>query len=154
MHKGVHMSFKWDRVHVWSCDIMDQPGAAAEKLSILAKAGANLEYINTQRLANKPGHGVLYVAPITGPTQTRAARLAGFAENEDQHLHRMEGDNEAGLAHRLTQQWEMADITLQSLMMAVIGNQFVGYAGFDTVKDANQAAQILADLGVAGPPKD
>lgn len=148
------MSFKWDRVHVWSCEIMDNPGAAAEKLSILAKAGANLEYINTQRLAQKPGHGVLHVAPITGPTQTRAARLAGFAENEDHHLHRMEGDNEAGLAHRLTQQWEMADITLQSLMMAVLGKQFVGYAGFDTVHDANQAAQILADLGVAGPPKD
>ena len=66
----------------------------------------------------------------------------------------MEGDNEAGLAHRLTQHWEMANITLQSLMMAVLGKQFVGYAGFDKVQDANQAAQILADLGVAGPPKE
>ena len=155
MHKGVHMSFKWDRVHVWSCEILDQPGAAASKLAILAKAGANLEYINTQRLPNNPGHGVLYVAPITGPTQTRAARLAGFAENDDQHLRRIEGDNEAGLAHRLTQQWELANITLQSLTMAVLGAKFVGYAGFDKVHDANQAAQILADLGVAGsPPKE
>jgi hypothetical protein len=148
------MSFKWDRVHVWSCEIVDQPGAAAAKLSILAKAGANLEYVNTQRLPQKPGYGVLLVAPITGPTQTRAARSAGFAENEEHHLHRIEGDNEAGLAHRLTQQWELANITLQSLMMAVLGNKFVGYAGFDSVRDANQAAQILADLGVAGPPKD
>src|SRR5476651_283521 len=134
------MSFKWDRVHVWSCEIMDQSGAAAEKLTILAKAGANLEYINPQRLPQKPGHGVLYVAPITGPSQTRAARSAGFAENDEQHLHRIEGDNEAGLAHRLTQQWELASITLQSLMMAVLGKHFVGYVGFDNVHDANQAA--------------
>src|SRR5437588_3536836 len=134
------MSFKWDRVHVWACEIIDEPGATAEKLSILAKAGANLEYVNTQRLAQKPGHGILYVAPITGAAQTRAARSAGFSENDDQHLHRIEGDNEAGLAHRLTQQWELANITLQSLMMAVIETKFVGYAGFDTVRDANQAA--------------
>jgi hypothetical protein len=148
------MSFKWDRVHVWSCEIADQPGATASKLAILAKAGANLEYINTQRLSEKPGAGILLVAPLTGPTQTRAARAAGFAEHEEHHLHRIEGDNEAGLAHRLTQQWELAGITLQSLMMAVLGNKFVGYAGFDNVRDANQAAQILADLGVAGPPKN
>jgi hypothetical protein len=147
------MSFKWDRVHVWSCEIKDEPGATAEKLAALAKAGANLEYINTQRLPQKPGYGVLYIAPITGPSQTRAARTAGFSENESHHLHRIEGDNEAGLAHRLTQQWELANISLQGLMMAVLGSKFVGYAGFDTVGDANQAAQILADLGVAGPPK-
>ncbi|MCI0638534.1 MAG: amino acid-binding ACT [Gemmataceae bacterium] len=148
------MSFKWDRVHVWSCEIVDQSGATAAKLSTLAKAGCNLEFIHTQRLPQKPGYGVLYVAPVTGPTQTRAARSAGFVENDDLHLRRMEGDNEAGLAHRLTQQWELAGISLQQLMMAVLGAKFVGYAGFDAVADANRAAQILADLGVAGPPKE
>src|SRR4030095_1004025 len=53
------MSFKWDRVHVWSGEIADQAGGAAEKLSLLAQAGANLEYIETQRLPNKPGKGIL-----------------------------------------------------------------------------------------------
>ena len=144
------MSFKWDRVHVWSCEVVDRSGATAEKLSILAKAGANLEYINTQRLTTKPGYGVLYVAPITGPAQTRAARSAGFVENDELHLRRIEGDNEAGLGHQLTQQWELANISLQGLMMAVVGSKFVGYVGFDTTNDANMAAQILADLGVAG----
>ena len=67
------MSFKWDRVHVWSCEIVDQPGAAANKLATLAKAGANLEYVNTQRLPHKPGYGVLFVGPITGPADTRRA---------------------------------------------------------------------------------
>ena len=33
--------------------------------------------------------------------------------------------------------------------MAVLGGKFVGYAAFDSVQDANRAAQILADLGTA-----
>jgi len=32
----------------------------------------------------------------------------------------------------------------------VLGDKFVGYAAFDTVTDANRAAQILADLGAGG----
>ena len=61
----------------------------------------------------------------------------------------MQQGQEAGLAHRLTQQWAMAGISLQGLTMAVVGMKFVGYAAFDTVEDANRAAQILADLGTS-----
>ena len=35
------------------------------------------------------------------------------------------------------------------LSRAVLGGKFVGYAAFDSVADANRAAQILADLGTA-----
>ncbi len=143
------MSFKWDRVHVWSGDVKDQAGGVAEKLAHLAQAGANLEYVFTKRLPNKPGEGVLYVAPVTGPAQVRAAKAAGLHEVEHPVVRRIEGDNEAGLAHHLTQQWAIAGISLQGLTMAVLANKFVGYASFDTVQDANRAAQILADLGTA-----
>ena len=100
------MSFKWDRVHVWSCEIADQPGATASKLANLARAGANLEYVNTQRLPQKPGHGILLVAPITGPTQTRAARSAGFAENEDPALAPPVGAHDHGSTGRRRTQLE------------------------------------------------
>lgn len=143
------MSFKWDRVHVWSCELPDAVGGVSAKLAHLAQAEANLEYIFTKRLLNKPGFGVLYVAPVTGPAQTRAARDAGMQESDSPVLRRIEGDNEAGLAHHLTQKWAIAGISLQGLTMAVIGSKFVGYAAFDTVADANRAAQILADLGLA-----
>jgi hypothetical protein len=143
------MSFKWDRVHVWSCEITDQPGSVAGKLAFLAQADANLEYIFTKRLPHKPGYGVLYVAPVTGPAQVRAAKAAEMHEVDQPVVRRMEGDNEAGLAHHVTQKWAMAGISLQGLTMAVLGNQFVGYAAFDTVADANRAAQIMADLGLA-----
>jgi hypothetical protein len=136
-----------DRVHVWSGEVADQVGATASKLAFLAQAGANLEYVFTKRLADKPGRGVLYVAPVTGPSQVRAAREAGLTETFTPVVHRLEGDNQAGLAHRVTQQWAVAGISLQSLTMAVLADRFVGYVAFDSVDDANRAAQILADLG-------
>jgi len=144
------MGFKLDRVHVWAGEVADEVGGAARKLAFLAQAGANLEFISTQRRPDQPGTGILYVAPVTGPAQVRAARTAGLAETNNPVVRRIEGDNEAGLAHRLTQQWALAGISLQGLTMAVLGNKFVGYAAFDSVDDANRAAQILADLGAAG----
>jgi hypothetical protein len=119
----------------------------ASKLALLAQAGANLEYIYTHRLADKPGTGVLYLAPITGPLQVRAARSAGLHEASNPVVLRVEGDNSAGLGHRLTQKWATEGLSLQGLMMSVLGDKFVGYVAFDTVQDANKAAAILGDLG-------
>ena len=141
------MGFKLDRVHVWSGEIADQAGGVAAKLALLAQAGTNLEYIYTRRQPEKPGTGLLFVAPVSGPLQVRAAKAAGLTETNNPVVLRVEGDNQAGLAHRLTQQWALAGLSLQGLMMSVISNKFVGYASFDTVADSNRAAAILGDLG-------
>lgn len=144
------MGFKLERVHIWSGEVADEAGGIVTKLAPLAQAGTNLEYILTRRQSDKPGTGVLYVAPVTGPYQVRAAKAAGLHETHDTVVLRVEGDNEAGLGFRLTQQWALAGISLQGLTMAVLAGKFVGYAAFDTVADANRAAQILADLGSGG----
>jgi hypothetical protein len=141
------MSFKLDRVHVWAGEVADQAGGVAAKLAMLAQAGSNLEYIYTRRQADKPGSGVLCVAPVTGPLQVRAARSAGLHEVDNPVVLRVEGDNSAGLAHRLTQQWALEGLSLHGLMMSVLGQKFVGYVSFDNVQDANRAAAILGDLG-------
>jgi hypothetical protein len=141
------MGFKLDRVHVWAGEVADQAGGVAAKLALLAQAGANLEYIYTRRLADKPGWGILYVAPISGPLQVRAAKSAGLHETADPVVLRVEGNNAQGLAHRVTQQWAMAGLSLQGLMMSVLADDFVGYVAFDNVQDANRAAAILGDLG-------
>jgi len=144
------MGFKLDRVHVWSGEVADQAGGVAAKLSLLAQAGTNLEYIYTRRQQDQPGKGVLYVAPVTGPLQVRAARSAGLVETNDPVVLRVEGDNQAGLGHRVTQQWALAGLSFQGMSMAVINDKFVGYVSFDTVADANRAAAILGDEGSAG----
>jgi hypothetical protein len=141
------MSFKLDRVHVWAGEVLDQAGGVAAKLAMLAQAGTNLEYIYTRRQPDKPGTGVLYVAPVSGPLQSRAAQSAGLHESTLPIVLRVEGDNQAGLGHRLTHEWARAGLSLQGLMMSVLGDKFVGYASFDTAIDANRAAAILGDLG-------
>jgi hypothetical protein len=141
------MGFRLDRVHVWAGEVADRAGGAASKLASLAQAEANLEFVFTQRLSNKPGTGILYVAPVTGPAQVKAARAAGLSAVHDPVVLRIEGDNEAGLAHRVTQQWALAGISFQGLTMAVLNDKFVGYAIFDSTADANKAAAILGDLG-------
>lgn len=146
------MGFKLERVHVWTGEVRDQAGGVAAKLALLSQAGANLEFVFTRRQPDKPGTGILFVAPISGQLQVRAAKAAGLNETQTPIVMRVAGDNEAGLAHRLTQQWALAEISLQGMSMAVLGNKFVGYIAFDTVGDANRAAQILADLSSAPPP--
>ena len=141
------MSFRYDRVHVWSCEVPDQPGGVAGKLAALAEAGENLEYVGTGRLPEKPGWGVLYIAPVTGPDQVKAAKSVGLHEVKTPVVIRVEGDNKAGLAHRLTHEWALAGISFQGLTMTVLGDKFVGYAAFDNSDDANKAATILANLG-------
>jgi hypothetical protein len=83
------------------------------------------------------------------PVQVRAARASGLTEVQSPVVLRVAGDNKAGLAHRLTQQWATANISLEGLTMAVLGDKFVGFAAFDSAADANKAAQILADIGSA-----
>ena len=70
-----------------------------------------------------------------------------MAEVDTPVVLRVEGDNQAGLAHKLTQTWALAGLTLHGLMMSAIGQRFVGYASFDNVQDANRAAAILGELG-------
>lgn len=146
------MSFKMDRVHVWACEVKDVPGGVTEKLSLLDKAGSNLDYIYTQRIADKPGCGMLCVAPLVGVEQVKAAKAAGMHEVNDPIVMRVEGDNTAGLAHRLKHEWAIANINVHGAILAVLGTKFIGYVTFDSVDDANKAARILAELGVAKYP--
>ena len=141
------MRFRLDRVHVWSGEVEDQAGGVAAKLAPLAEAGANLAFIFTQRRADQPGKGVLYIAPLTTADQIKAAKHVHMHEVHDPVVIRVEGDNEAGLAFRLTREWAKAGISFTGLTMTVMNGKFVGYAAFDSSNDSNRAAEILADLG-------
>jgi hypothetical protein len=152
IQEDTSMSFKMQRVHVYHTEVQDEPGGIAAKLKVLAEAGVHLEYVYSQRSATKSGVGDLYVAPISGNGQLTAARAAGMHEVQEPIVMRVEGDDKAGLAGRLTVAWETAGVNLHEMVMAAIGGKFVGYVTFDTVPDANKAATILAEIGTADPP--
>lgn len=146
------MSFKMARVHVFHTEIKDEPGGIAARLKPLGEAGVHLEYVYSQRSATKPGMGDLYVAPIAGNGGITAAKANGLHEVQEPIVMRVEGDDKAGLAGRLTEAWEKEGLNLHGMVMSVFHGKFVGYVTFDTVQDANRAATLLAELGTAETP--
>ena len=131
------------RVDVWAASIEDRPGGLAEKLGALAEAGVDLEFIIARRTPEKPGAGVVFVTPIRGPGQTRAARQAGFAKTESLHGIRVATGNKPGFGAELTRQLGDAGISLRGLSGAAIGNRAVFHLAFDSSADAGKAMRRL-----------
>lgn len=131
------------RVDVWAAGIKDRPGGLAEKLDALANAGVDLEFIIARRAPEKPGTGVVFVTPIRGPGQTRAAKKAGFEKTESLRGIRIATGNRPGLGAELTKQLAEAGINLRGLSAAAIGNRAVFHLAFDSNADANKAVRLL-----------
>jgi len=75
-----------------------------------------------------------------------------MCETDDPIVRRIEGDNEAGLAHRLTQQWENGRHQPPSMTLCVLGSKFVGYVRFRRCQRRQPGCANLADLGTNPPP--
>jgi hypothetical protein len=140
------MDFQLDRVQVWSCEIPDQPGGAAGILEPLSHAGAHLEFILSRRLPNKMGKGELFVAPITGPAQTKAAQAVQLHKASDMILLKIYGSDKPGLAHMLASCLATAGINLRSLSMTAFSGKFVAYVACDSADDTAKAVNALAGL--------
>jgi len=137
---------KAQRVDTWAAAIKDKPGALAAKFKALSAAGANLEFVIARRAPEKRGAGVVFVTPIKGPKQTKAARAAGFKKTGSLHTVRLEGVNKRGQGARLTQALAGQGLNLRGLSAAAIGNKFVCHIAVDTEAAANKAARILKKL--------
>ena len=134
------------RVDVWAATIKDKPGGLAQKLDALAKAGANLEFLISRRTPEKPGKGVVFVTPIEGARQAKAAKKAGFRKAQSLRSVRVAAPDTPGLGVKLTQHIADAGINLRGLSGAVIGKRAVFHFAFDSVAHANKAVQMLRRL--------
>ena len=142
------MDFHLSRVQVWSAEIPDRAGGAASILEPLAKSDVNLEFILTRRLGERPGRGIIFVAPITGPSQTHAAHVAGFHKSTDLVFLRIEGSDRPGLGYTLASCLAHNDINLRGMSMASVNGRFVAYVACDSSEDTAKAVQALASLQV------
>ena len=140
------MPFQIRKVQVWSTEIPDRPGAAAAKLEVLARAGADLEYVFSRLHSTRPDTGILFVAPITGTEQVQAARAAGLGPALDVAMLALEGENRAGLGYEIMSRLAIGGINLRGLSMSTLGHQFTAYLAFDDADKATAALQILAEL--------
>jgi hypothetical protein len=137
------MSTVVERVDTWAASINDQPGGLAATLAPLAEAGADLEFVIARRAPDKPGTGVVFVAPIEGEAQLAAAEKSGFAVADSLHSVRVTGDNRPGIGAEMTKKLADAGINLRGLSAAVIGEKFIMYLAVDTNEDAEKAMGLL-----------
>ena len=140
------MALKVSRVQMWVGGMKDTPGSLAEKLCTLAGAGAQLAFVLARRAPEKPGTGVLFVAPIAGAKQLKAAKKAGLRKSKSVIAVRVEGADKPGLGSKITCALAEAGINLRGLSAAVIGKKFVLHVALDTAKDAAKAARVLKKL--------
>jgi hypothetical protein len=135
------MSFKVTKVDVWVGEIEDRPGTLAEKLETLGSARASLEFVIARR--DQPGKSVVFLAPLKGAAQMRAARNAGLAKATNLCSLRLEGPDKRGLGALITRALADAGINLRGLSAAAIGRRHVTYFAFDRAEDARRAGPIL-----------
>ena len=133
-----------ERVDVWAAGIKDKPGALAGKLSALAEAGADLDFIVSRRCADKPGEGVVFVSPLRGDTEIQAASGVGFAAANSLHAVRVEGENRPGGGAKLLDKLGKAGLNVRGFSAAAIGKRYIAYIALDTAEDAAKAMKLLA----------
>ena len=130
-------------VDIWAATIDDEPGGLAEKLDALAKADVDLEFVSARRTPEEPGKGVAFVAPVTGPKQTRAARQAGFEKTKSLYGLRIATGNKPGFSGELTRLIAAAGLSLRGFTGASISNRAIFYLAFDSSADAKKAAKAI-----------
>ena len=140
------MPLRIHRVQAWSGEIPDQAGAAAGTLEVLGQAGADLEVVFTRPHPTRPDAGIIFVAPIEGPEQTRAAQSAGLVPTRDLAILCVEGKNRVGIGYEMMSRLAVAGINLRGLSISSLGDRFVAYLAFDSPDSAALGVQVLATL--------
>lgn len=135
-----------EREDVWAASLDDKPGALAAKLTALTAAGADLDFIIVRRSPEKPGSGVVFVTPLRGDREIRAATSAGFAVTSSLRSVRFEGPNEPGAAATLAKTVGDAGINMRGFSAAVLGTRWVAHVGVDTAEDQDAVVKLLSKL--------
>lgn len=133
-----------ERMDVWAATIDDRPGGVSEVLATLRDAGADLQFVVARRSPDTPGKGVVFVTPLRGDREIRAAAQAGFNVTQTLHSVRVMGQDRPGIGADLTAKLAGAGLNLRGLSAAAIGTQFVAYFALDSLEDANKAVELLA----------
>ena len=132
-----------ERAEVWAASIEDRPGGLADVLVALREAGADLQFIIARRAPEAPGKGVVFVTPLQGDRELRAAADLGFQVTRKLHSVRVMGRDRPGIAAELAQKLADARVNLRGFSASAIGTQFVAYVALDSLDEANKAIAIL-----------
>ncbi len=140
------MAMKVTRVDVWTAEIEDRAGGLAKTLEPLAAAKAGLECVIARRQPEKPGKGLVFVAPVKGTVVEAAAAKAGFHPSRTVPSLRVEGEDRPGLGQAISSAIAEAGVSMRGLSAMVLGTKFVGYVGFQSSDDMMKAEKALKSL--------
>ncbi|HRP94816.1 MAG TPA: ACT domain-containing protein [Rhodocyclaceae bacterium] len=132
-----------EAVDVWVATIPDQPGGLAEALAVVRDAGADLQFVIARRTPEEPGKGVVFITPLQGDREVRAATQVGFGVAQSLHSVRVMGQDRPGVAAQMTRALADAGINLRGFSGCSIGSQFVAYIAVDTLEDAEKITDAL-----------
>jgi hypothetical protein len=135
------MAFDISKIDIWAGELPDRPRALQAKLEVLAQAGANLEFVIARR--GERGKAVVFMAPIKGAAQIRAAEDACLKKADSMHALRVEGPNQAGLGERITRALADAGLNLRGVSAAAISGRSVTYLRFVNAEALRTARQAL-----------
>jgi hypothetical protein len=136
------------KIQVWSGEIPDLVGAAAAKLEHLNRADVDLQFVFTRPHPRNPDMGLIFLAPIVGSEQIKAAYGVGLAPALDAAMLYIQGPNQPGMGYMLMSELAVARIPLQGLSISAAEGYFGAYLAFNNPDDASQAIQVLAMLDV------
>jgi hypothetical protein len=140
------MSYSTTRVSVWVGEIEDHPGALADKLEALRRAGANLEFVIVRPTAPLSNVGVLFAAPLIGAKQTAAATAAGLRPTESIYGLRITGPDRPGLLAEICRALGNAGINISGVSAASLEGSAIFYLRMECDADADRATQVLEAL--------
>jgi hypothetical protein len=148
------MALKVTKVSVWAASIQDQPGGLAVKLRALADAGANLEFVIARRAPDRPGQGVVFVTPLKGARQTRAAAAMGFGITNSLHSLRVQGADQPSDS---VEGFVPGHRARRALLVQRVGQQRRGRpvpGGQACPAGEDHAVEVVAEARLVGPQRD
>ena len=138
------MPYEIRKVDVWATDTVNKPGMLARVLESLANAGVQLEFLVARRVSENTSR--VFVAPIKGAKQKKAAADVGLVQATGMHALRIEGPDKPGLGARLARAVAESGINIRGASMAAIGRKSVAYLAFAQASEAKEAAKVVRKL--------
>lgn len=138
------MSYRVKPVEVFAADVMNRPGMLARVLEALSNAGANLEFVIARRVTENTSR--VFVAPLKGAKQLRAADDVGMRRAAGMHAVRIEGPDRPGLGARITRGIAAAGLNIRGLSAASPGRNNLCYVAFATTDEAALAVRTLKKI--------
>jgi len=139
------MAYEITKEDVWVGEIEDRAGALAEMQEAVSRVGVNLEFMIARRAPDKPGKGVVFMAPMRGEESVRAALQAGLSQWTSASVLRIEGLDRPGLGAIITSTVANEGINMRGASGAKLGERSVFYLAFDSAGDADKASAALTN---------